>query len=283
MSVVARVLPIPDLTTDQPPRRRRRFPVSLRLFAAILLLLLVGGSASVVYRAWPRTVLRDEMGGELVRSAGLRVEGRGRIVEFRAVYPVLDRTDPLLAAAQRSLSDRIRDEAEELTPLPWFDLQDFWSSVRGEMACTEWCHERSWRVAYSSSRIVSLYCKGYSDTGGAHGNARLDSLTLWWNGDRAETIALADLFSPDLPWRAELARLVRADLERQQASDAAAVEKEPERLDLFTAHPRSLRFHFPPYAVGCYAEGIYEVDLPYTALAHLLRRDGPAADLPTGR
>lgn len=51
-------------------------------------------------------------------------------------------------------------------------------------------------------------------------------------------------------------------------------------LDTFTIEPDGVRFHFAPYEVGSYAEGSYDVTVPFVHVAELLRDDGPATALP---
>ncbi|MBS0264116.1 MAG: DUF3298 domain-containing protein [Planctomycetes bacterium] len=228
----------------------------------------------------PVTLTRIARGQILRRTAGLIFQGRGRAVEYVAHYPILEGTDPLGAATQHALEQRVRQDAQENAGLPWNDLDDCWMTFREPSALNNWSCTDTWDVQYRDRRLVSLLCSSYQDTGGAHGNFRFDVLTVWWNGQTVEQDQLADFFQPDTPWRDALIALCCEDLQRQEASAATAVQKIPEMLEQFTIRPDGLHVHFPPYAVGCYAEGPYEVCLPFSRLSPYLCDTGPATALP---
>ena len=57
----------------------------------------------------------------------------------------------------------------------------------------------------------------------------------------------------------------------KESADQAAVDAP------FTFSPAGVEFHFAPYHVGSYAEGMYYVLVPYSVLKPVLRPGGPLA------
>jgi hypothetical protein len=131
---------------------------------------------------------------------------------------------------------------------------------------------------------VSLYCSVYEYLGGAHGNTEVEPRNFAIAADGAVTrLGLWDLLAKSRRAEQAVSRLLVADLRRQRATsvvrgeikdfvDALASDGIP-----FTIGPAGLAFHFPPYAVGPYSDGAFEVLVPNRALAPYLKPGGVLA------
>jgi hypothetical protein len=135
-----------------------------------------------------------------------------------------------------------------------------------------------------AENLVSLFCSEYEYLGGAHGNTEVVPRNFAIGPDGAvQPVGLWDLLSRSPQAERELSRLLLADLRRQGASAVkrGEIKSFVEGLAAdgipFTVRPAGLVFHFPPYAVGAYAEGAFEVRVPNPALAPFIRGDGALA------
>ena len=139
-----------------------------------------------------------------------------------------------------------------------------------------WSHDDSASIHYFSDDLISVRGSNWHYTGGAHGNSYCFGLNCWWNNGKAKALELPDLFNSKKKWRSIVGRFIRSDLKKQGApwppkTDSEAVET------IFTFSPSGVEFHYPPYAVGSYAEGYYHVIVPYSVLRPVLDKAGPLA------
>lgn len=167
-----------------------------------------------------------------------------------------------------------------------------------------------WSAPFDNGEIASLVGLNWQYTGGAHGNSYFETLT--WSFADSAPIAVSDLFA-DTPetWnglsRIAKEKLLQAKRERMSGytdgepedpgsmwMDAIKDATAPEvsSFDLMTLVPSTqdgkaggIKLYYPPYAVGPYAEGSYEIVLPQADIAQYIApayRDlfagGPAPD-----
>jgi len=135
-------------------------------------------------------------------------------------------------------------------------------------------------AAQAGAQAVGIRLLVWAYTGGAHGNGgTLCSLVDLRTG---KTAAPGDVFA-DADWREKLVARVDSGLRRlfkAKPGFADSVARD-ELRDALKADTRfcwgeaALTIVFDPYEVGPYANGTYEVVLPYANLAALLRKDGP--------
>jgi hypothetical protein len=154
------------------------------------------------------------------------------------------------------------------------------------------------KLKHESPRMVVLAVDGSSYTGGAHG---MPLIQRWvWLPPENRLLTAADLFPRPDSWKvisaevrgqlgAELARRVEADgMEASKRAEAVrtagamleggAVAR-PEDFAMFEpvfnggGKISALRFVFPPYQVGTYADGMHTVELP---AARLVQHVAPA-------
>jgi hypothetical protein len=145
-------------------------------------------------------------------------------------------------------------------------------------------------VVYVSPRLVSTLWNVSSYSGGAHGN--YGSTAMTWRIEQGtpsgspngspKRVAFAELFQPNAPYQKLIAGLIIADLRKKQAS--SVVNREFKESDAvvtlngtylaWTLHPSGLTIYFSPYEVASYAEGAFEVHIPWKSLQTVLRADG---------
>lgn len=122
---------------------------------------------------------------------------------------------------------------------------------------------------WSDERVLSLLYSSYSYLGGAHGMIDFSSMLFLRREGVFRPARLEELFVPGAPWERPLSDLVVASLREQGASDIEAgtiTRFDRASLSTFTVTPGGIRFYFPPYAVGAYAEGPYEASIPWAEL-----------------
>lgn len=208
----------------------------------------------------------------------LQDSGRGRSVKYQGSWPRFVSETPFEIAVERIIQAEVELSARNSTSEVWEDWEEFWWTIREPSFCNQWEYEDNWQITFHNSRLISLLCGRYYFTGGAHPNYHFENRTFWWNGDRAVAVNLVDFFEPKTDWQATLCNLCSIDLQQQKGVDSP-VEMAPDDLNCFTVDPDGIQLHFAPYEKGCYAEGAFEVHVPFTTVQHLLRASGPVKAL----
>jgi hypothetical protein len=156
-----------------------------------------------------------------------------------------------------------------------------------------WTFERKYTTRSVVDRhYVSIVRSDYMGTGGAHPNS--DVNTVLWDSSAKKRISIRPFFTETAdngPTMKALLKGVIASLNieknKRGAGDTAAAEwykdLEPKLLKIgaVTLAPSTeafksagLTFHYPPYAVGPYAEGEYIAFVPWQELKPLLTPEG---------
>jgi len=156
-----------------------------------------------------------------------------------------------------------------------------------------WTMERKYEMrSVVDGRYVSIVRSDYTDTGGAHPNS--DVNTILWDQAANKRISIRPFFAetadngPTMKAmvKAAIASLI-AEKKKRDAGDTATAEwfkdVEPKLLKIgaVTLAPSTvpgkssgLTFHYPPYAVGPYAEGGYVAFVPWETLKPYLSPEG---------
>jgi len=156
-----------------------------------------------------------------------------------------------------------------------------------------WSFERKYDVrSVVGGRYVSIVRSDYMDTGGAHPNSTVD--TILWDKAERKRISIRPFFTETADngpamtamQKAVIASL-KAEKKKRDASETATAEwfkgVEPKllRIGAVTLAPSTeagessgLTFHYPPYAVGPYAEGEYVAFVPWETLKPYLAPEG---------
>lgn len=158
-----------------------------------------------------------------------------------------------------------------------------------------WTFERKYAVrSVVDGRYVSIVRSDYMNTGGAHPNSDVD--TILWDITARKRISIRPFFTETADngpaMKAMLNGVIaslNAEKKKRDAGDTATAEwykgVEPKLLKIgaVTLAPSTeagrssgLTFHYPPYAVGPYAEGEYVAFVPWETLKPFLSPQGTA-------
>jgi hypothetical protein len=156
-----------------------------------------------------------------------------------------------------------------------------------------WSYERKYDIrSVVGDRYVSILRSDYMDTHGAHPNT--DVNTILWDKSAGKTISIRPFFNETAdngPAMKAILKAVIASLnvekKKRDATETATAEwykgLEPKLLKIgaVTLAPSTeagkssgLTFHYPPYAVGPYAEGEYVAFVPWETLKPYLSPEG---------
>jgi hypothetical protein len=156
-----------------------------------------------------------------------------------------------------------------------------------------WTFERKYSVrSMVADRYVSVLRDDYMDTHGAHPNSTVD--TILWDKAANKRISIRPFFTETADNGPAMKAMLKAVIEslkvekkKRDASETATAEwfkgLEPKLLKIgsVTLAPSTeagkssgLTFHYPPYAVGPYAEGEYVAFVPWETLKSFLTAEG---------
>jgi hypothetical protein len=156
-----------------------------------------------------------------------------------------------------------------------------------------WTFERKYAIrSVVDGHYVSIVRSDYMDTGGAHPNSDVD--TVLWDATAKKRISIRPFFTEAAdsgPTMKVMLKGVIASLnmekKKRRSSETATAEwykgLEPRLLKIgaVTLAPSTeagkssgLTFHYPPYAVGPYAEGGYVAFVPWETLKPYLTPEG---------
>lgn len=188
-----------------------------------------------------------------------------------------------LAEGKRWLAKSAAEAAREMKQDPqFFHLGD-----------GGWSFERKYTIrSVVAGRYVSIVRDDYMDTHGAHPNS--DVNTILWDKAENKRISIRPLFteiSDGGPTMTAMQKAIITSLKlekkKRDASETATAEwfksVEPKLLKIgaVTLAPSTeagkssgLTFHYPPYAVGPYAEGEYVAFVPWETLKPYLTPEG---------
>jgi len=156
-----------------------------------------------------------------------------------------------------------------------------------------WTYERKYAIrSVVDGHYVSIVRSDYMDTHGAHPNSNVD--TILWDTTAKKRINIRPFFTENAdhgPTMKAMLKGVIASLnsekKKHDSSETATAEwykgLEPRLLKIgaVTLAPSTvsgkssgLTFHYPPYAVGPYAEGEYVAFVPWETLKPYLTPEG---------
>ena len=156
-----------------------------------------------------------------------------------------------------------------------------------------WTYERRYNFrSLVDDRYVSIVRGDYMDTGGAHPNS--DVNTILWDQAAKKRISIRPFFTETADngpaMKAMLKAVIGALNVEKKKRDASATataewykELKPSLLKIgavtlapstTTGKSSGLTFHYPPYAVGPYAEGEYVAFVPWETLKPHLSAEG---------
>ncbi|WP_164937625.1 DUF3298 and DUF4163 domain-containing protein [Bradyrhizobium guangxiense] len=156
-----------------------------------------------------------------------------------------------------------------------------------------WDFERKYEIrSVVADRYVSILRNDYMNTNGAHPNS--DVNTILWDKAENKRISIRPFFTETADKGPTLKAMVKAiiaslkaEKKKRDAGETAtdewfkSVEPSLLKIGAVTLTPSTeagkssgLTFHYPPYAVGPYAEGEYVAFVPWDALKPYLTTEG---------
>ncbi|NVN87074.1 MAG: DUF4163 domain-containing protein [Rhodopseudomonas sp.] len=157
-----------------------------------------------------------------------------------------------------------------------------------------WTYERKYAIrSVVGDRYVSIVRSDYSNTGGAHPNSDVD--TILWDKTTGKRISIRPFFTETADGGPALKAIAAGILESLKVEKKArgadsgdtdyvkTIEPKLLKLGAVTLAPSTeagkssgLTYHYPPYAVGAYAEGSYLAFVPWEKLKPYLTAEGAA-------
>lgn len=216
------------------------------------------------------------------RTAGFSFLGRGHSISYTSVFPKFYSPSPFQQQLSRQLHREAHEQAIEFATVNWSDVVD--GLKEPQFYLLNWETQIDVDVVHTAPQAVSLLESRYQYTGGAHGNLMVVGRCFVEEQNQVRELKLSDLFDPDSDWLMQLSKYCLSDLRCQGASsaqgddmlDQAETRFAADDLCSFTLSPSGIRFYFSPYHVGCYAEGVYAVHVPYYVIADCIAPDSPA-------
>lgn len=165
-----------------------------------------------------------------------------------------------------------------------------------------WDFERKYAIrSVVAERYVSILRNDYMDTHGAHPNS--DVNTILWDKAENKRISIRPFFTETADNGATMKAMVKAviaslktEKKKRDTSETATNEWFKElapsllKIGAVTLAPSTdagkssgLTFHYPPYAVGPYAEGEHVAFVPWETLKPYSPRTAPASSAARGR
>ena len=211
---------------------------------------------------------------------------KNKTIEANIFLDARIKTDPALASdcltdGRKWLDKSAVDAAREMKQDPQFFKDGGWS------------FERKYGIrSVVADRYVSVIRDDYMDTHGAHPNT--DVNTILWDEAGNKRISIRPFFTETAdsgPAMTAMQKAVIASLKvekkKRGSSETATAEwfkgVEPKLLKIGavtlapsteTGKSSGLTFHYPPYAVGPYAEGQYVAFVPWETLKPFLTPEG---------
>ena len=163
--------------------------------------------------------------------------------------------NPLVADFRKDVAELRKDEQGLRTEMPASSL------------------DVDYAIVFATPELISLQFTIYSYTGGAHPNGQTRSFN--WDPRSESEIQLADLFTPGSAYGRIIADYCRRELARLDIGDrewlARGTAFDEENYQRWNPTRAGLRITFDPYQVAAYAQGAFEVTVPWGALKTLLR------------
>jgi Deacetylase PdaC/Protein of unknown function (DUF3298) len=199
----------------------------------------------------------------------------GRVAEFAKLSLKQNRTEssvnyPVFSGDLTVFNEAI-DQTKQLESTLDFFEEGQVSQTKDELY-NGWTLIVNHEIKYASKGFISILVPIYTYTGGAHGNTGFDALNYLKEGEGVRRLELRGVFTENADLKPVLAT-VTEELEAKQASfivDGSVTLTEQD-LSVFTLSPKGITFHFAPYGVASYAEGIFEITVPLEGLEGVLQ------------
>ncbi len=170
------------------------------------------------------------------------------------------------------------------------DLQDMYEDELDEMLvinpnALHYGRDAKNKIVFANENLVSFTCFYWEYTGGAHGYAPQFNYSV--NLQTFESITLEQVMNSN--YQAPLTGIIKEKLLRVMEEKVKDIFDDPiddnqlksffndydaiEANDNFMLTETGMTFTYNPYDVAAYASGLFEVEIPYGEIAHLLNRE----------
>jgi uncharacterized protein YecT (DUF1311 family) len=155
---------------------------------------------------------------------------------------------------------------------------DIVQPVKDDPNPDSFAHDWSMRLTWASPHFISAHLSGYSDEGGAHPNTFTANVNV--DFDAGHEARFEDAFTAEGAAKifAFCLRSVRAQKKERMGADEPPMtpadlkslthdlEETTRQLDTWSFGADKATIDYDPYAVGAYAEGAYDCEIPYATL-----------------
>ncbi|MCU0317158.1 MAG: DUF3298 and DUF4163 domain-containing protein [Fimbriimonadaceae bacterium] len=194
--------------------------------------------------------------------------------EVSLAYTPLDGKTPFAQSVNSELRAWLRPKFEEAVA----DAMGVGAELHETRSEASASSEATVGMTFYNQNLASFIVSTYSYMGGAHPNTFYDTATFSNRQNRAVKIRARELFRTGVNVRKTVSDLVIPELRRKKASsvlDGSIRQLPDELLERFTISSTGITWHFAPYSVASYAEGSFEVSIPWSRLRSSLNPSGP--------
>jgi hypothetical protein len=186
--------------------------------------------------------------------------------------------------------EAVQEYAAQYTDFYRGDLQDMYEDEIDEMVVINpnalyYGRDAKNKIMFANENLVSFTCFYWEYTGGAHGYAPQFNHSV--NIQTFESITLEQVMNSN--YQAPLTGIIKEKLVRVMDEKVKDLFDDPiddnqlksffndydaiEANDNFMLTETGLTFTYNPYDIAAYASGLFEVEIPYSEIAHLLNRE----------
>ena len=226
---------------------------------------------------YENTCLTEKTSQKQLMQLGLIQEEKTEKTEIKVTYPYQVTEYP-------EIFEYLKKEAEKIKKNNGFDEENIDLGLSGH----PWSLNIDMSNFAETGNLASIVGYVFSFTGGAHPNHSYFSVNFL--KDNQQRIGFTDLFNNEKEALNPISKFVITDILKQKSERLNEKITEDEWLDegagpdiknysIFEFVPgesdkaEAIKFIFPPYQVGPYVEGVYEVQVPVGIFAEYLKNN----------
>lgn len=216
----------------------------------------------------------QEIGEYRLFSGGSRLTSRERREDDRLLNYTIRHRLPVLGGPDSAFNRHLSGVVDSLTTGFKRDIVELRrDDQRRASEIPPGSLEIDYVIVQATSELLSLQLSIYSYTGGAHPNSATRSIN--WDLRREREFDLTDLFTPGSAFGRIIADYCRRELGRLDIGDSSLISRgtafSTENYLRWNPTRAGLRVTFDPYQVAAYAQGAFEVVVPWSLLRPYLR------------
>ncbi|MBX3096018.1 MAG: DUF3298 and DUF4163 domain-containing protein [Fimbriimonadaceae bacterium] len=181
--------------------------------------------------------------------------------ETKGTYPVLPGATPLTVAANNGVRAAVMGPRDEFLN----SAKKFWAQ---ESSSAPWAQEITVSISRVTPNLISVWVETYEYAGGAHPNTNRQVLGWILRGRTVERLGFQHFISSrnDRIAFAQMSLLPRLNDEKRERGLDTLEEFNYDYLNRFVVTEKGLNWKFDRYQLGSYAEGDYEVTVPFSEI-----------------